>query len=122
MAEEEKTKITILHLLSIIYFIVGVVLIVTASQSRYIPVHVCLVGVLNIIASCGVYWRRKWIFYMLIFISLINIVFGSGTLIAMINIFNQDPISILMFVGMMLYIVLFIILLVYTITKKNTFA
>ncbi|MEM1585949.1 MAG: hypothetical protein QXX99_00825 [Candidatus Bathyarchaeia archaeon] len=119
--EKERAKITIPHLLSIAYFIAGVALIVAAAQSRYIPIHVGIIGVLNIIASCGIYLKRKWTFYTLIFISLISLAFGSITLTTMIYIFSYDPISILMFIGMTFYIALSITLLVYTITQKNKF-
>lgn len=119
--ETVRIIITIPHMLSIAYFIAGVALIVATSQSRYMPIHVGLVGVLNIIASCGIYGKRRRAFYMLIFISLISLAFGSITLAAMIHILNYDPLSILMLTGMIFYVILSIMLLVYTIAQRSKF-
>lgn len=115
----EKGKGVIQPLLSIAYFIAGIVLIIASTQSKYIPIHACLVGVLNIIASCGVYWRRKWTYHILVFISLISIVFGFSTLAAVINTFSQNPISILTFMGIVFYAILSTMMLAYAITQKS---
>lgn len=119
---EEKRRITVPHILSVAYFIAGITLLIVAAQSRYIPIHASFVGLLNMISSCGVHIKKKWMLYMLIFVSLISFVFGSATLAATILTFNHDLISVLVFIGIIAYILLSITLLAYAMIERNKFA
>ncbi|MEM2320438.1 MAG: hypothetical protein QXS79_00915 [Candidatus Bathyarchaeia archaeon] len=109
------------HIISVAYFIAGIALIIVATQSKYVPVHICLVGVLNIIASCGVYGKRRGTLYTLALISLISLTFGFVTLAAMTFSFSQDILSILALTGTIFYVVLSIASLAYAITQINKF-
>ncbi|MEM1515063.1 MAG: hypothetical protein QXH24_03330 [Candidatus Bathyarchaeia archaeon] len=112
-------KIATAHIISVAYFIAGLALIITTTQSKYVPIHASLVGMLNVIASCGIYGRRKWSLYMVVFISIISFTFGSMSLVAMIYNFSHDISSILALLGMASYIVLTIISLAYVIMRKG---
>lgn len=113
-------RVSMLHIISAAYFTAGIALIIVAVQSEYVPVHVCLVGVLNIIASCGAYGKRGTL-YMLILISLISLTFGFVTLAAMTFTFSQDILSILALTGTIFYVVLSITSLAYAMTQINKF-
>ncbi|MEM1883812.1 MAG: hypothetical protein QXE14_04330 [Candidatus Bathyarchaeia archaeon] len=104
-----------------IYIYTGITLLIVSAQSKYIPVHASFVGLLNIISSCGVHIKKKWMFYTLISVSLISLVFGSTALAAMILTFNHDLISVLVLTGFVAYILLSITLLAYAIVERNKF-
>lgn len=114
-------RISAQHAFSIAYFVAGITLIVTSAQLEKVPVHAILLGVLNIIASCGVYSGRRWALYALAFISLINLTFGSILLAALTLFFSYSIIDILAFIGITLYVILSLTSLIYIVARANKF-
>lgn len=112
-------RISMPYVISAAYFIAGIALIIVAAQSKYIPLHACLVGVLNIIASCGVHVKDKWAFPALISISLISLVFGLTMLVTIVLAPGHNALSALALLGTIFYIILSIMSLVYATVRKG---
>lgn len=112
---------TALYALSISYFVAGVILLAAMTQSKYVPFHLGLIGALNILVSYSMTRMRWWSTYVAALISLVNLVFGSVTLSAIISLLSMDTMNILILLGMIVYIALSLILLAYVALKRNRF-
>lgn len=119
MSEREDSISKRTYLLSISCLIAGVMLIILAAQSKHVPFHLAFIGALNIVASYSIIVRRAWALYLTLFTSLVSLTFGFVTLAAIILLgVQQDFISILLLIAMILYIALFSALLAHTIYIK----
>lgn len=120
--KSNSIKVSAAHVLGTFYFIAGIMLLVLMAQSRYMPFYLGLIGVLNMIASYGIVRaRRPWL-HMVIYVSLINIIFGSTTITAIAGSLGQDFIGTLMLSGIVAFVILSILSLMYVahLRKKST--
>lgn len=125
MGEKNERQIVSKHLylMSILCFIAGVALLIVMVQSKYMPYHLALIGALNMLTSYGITVMRRWAFYLVLFTSLISLIFGSITLVAILMLFNMglDLISTLMLLAMALYTALFVAILIHVFLNRNKF-
>jgi len=110
------------YILSISCLIAGVILIIMATQSKYMPFHLTFIGTLNIIVSYGITVREKWALYLALFTSLVSLLFGLITLAAIVFLGVQyDFINILILLAIILYIALSSALLLHVIFQGISF-
>lgn len=117
----EKSIFKFSNIISALYFLSGVVLLASMSLIVGLPIHLALVGALNISTSYSLVKMKKWSFYITVVNSLISLVFGCVSLIALIFLFSQGSIEILMFLGFIGYLTISILTLIYAISKRSIF-
>ena len=124
MNEESKNLSvpTPLYAFSISYFITGIMLLVGMTQSRYVPIHLGIIGLLNIAVSYGITKMKKWSLYLTILTSTLSLVFGCTIVTAMLYFFVLDIVDILILVGMSAYVILSATLLIYVLLKRENFS
>jgi hypothetical protein len=118
-----------LFVLALSYLIAGAALLsyfviislISIEQSAYAPVHLGLIGALNIFASYSIIKTRRWAPYAVTLISLISLVFGFIILSALIIFLSLDIVDILVLVGMGAYTLLSATLLIYVILNRSKF-
>lgn len=108
-------KIPGLRLLSIFYFVTGIVLLITLTQSSSTPLHIPLIGVLSLINSFAVSkWKRLSI-YLTAIITLSSITFSCLTVYAVLQTVSLETMEILIVGTMILYCVALTITFIYLI-------
>jgi len=118
-----------LFVLALSYLIAGAVLfsyfviasLISIEQSAYAPIHLGLVGALNIFASYSIIKARRWAPYAVTLVSLISLMFGFIILSALIIFLSLDVIDILVLVGMGAYTLLSATTLIYVILNRSKF-
>ncbi|MEM1582527.1 MAG: hypothetical protein QXK89_08480 [Candidatus Bathyarchaeia archaeon] len=110
-----------LYMMSISYFVAGVVLLVAMTQTKYMPPHLGLIGVLNMVASYSITRMKRRSLYTIFFVSLISIIFSLISLATILSLFSSDTVSMLILLGMIAYTLLSISLLLYAILNRNKF-
>lgn len=104
--KEKGVKISAAYLIGTSYFIAGIILLVVMAQSKYTPFHLGLIGTLNIIASYGIVRARKMWPYIVAYISLVSLIFGSINIAASAKLLNQNLIGALALSGIIAYTLL----------------
>ncbi|MBS7654859.1 hypothetical protein KEJ43_07315 [Candidatus Bathyarchaeota archaeon] len=122
MDKKERSLFTVPNILSMLYFVSGVMLIASMSLAGGLPIHLGLVGALNITVSYSLTKKKKWSFYIAVFSSLLSITFGFTTLTALMALFSPNMEEILTLIGIVAYMVLSAILLAYVINGRKTFS
>lgn len=113
--KKRKQIFSVSNIISAFYFISGVILLASISLINGLPIHLALIGVLNISASYSLTRMRKWSLYVIVANSLISLVFGCTSLIALIFLFNQNATEVLMLLGLICYLMISVIALIYII-------
>jgi hypothetical protein len=101
------------------YFITA--LLISIEQKSYAPIHLGLIGALNILASYSIIRVKRWALYAVTLISLISLMFGFIVLSALIIFLSSDVIDILVLVGIGAYIFLSAALLICVILNRSKF-
>ncbi|MEM2913240.1 MAG: hypothetical protein QXR06_02720 [Candidatus Bathyarchaeia archaeon] len=122
MDKKERSLFTVPNILSMLYFVSGVMLIASMSLAGGLPIHLGLVGSLNIAVSYSLTKKRKWSFYIAVFSSLLSLTFGFTTLTALMALFSPDMEEILTLIGIAAHMALSAILLAYVINGRKTFS
>lgn len=110
------------HILSASYFIAGVALLALMTQPRYIPVHLGILGILNIIVSYSISKMKRWALYLCASTSTLGLVFGGVMLAIIVGSFSLDIMDILILLGVTAYLILSIAMLIYLAIKRNEFS
>jgi drug/metabolite transporter (DMT)-like permease len=124
-AEEDKREQSFFaapKILSMLYFVSGIILIASMNLAGGIPLHLCLVGALNIAVSYSLTKKKRWTFHIVILTSLLGLILGGITLAALIVLFSPDIEEILMLIGILTYIMLSATSLVYVMYKRRMFS
>lgn len=119
---KERSFFTMPNILSTFYFISGVMLIASMGLAGGLPLHLGLVGALNIAVSYSLTKKKKWSFYIVIFTSLLSLTFGFVTLTALMAFFSPNVEEILTLMGIIAHMVLSAILLAYVIRGRKMFS
>jgi len=109
------------HVLSVLYFIVGVALLALITQPKYMPIHLGLLGIINIVVSYGITRMKKWSLYISVYASFLGLVFGGFSLAATVISFSSDMVDILILLGIIAYIALSAATLIYLALKRDRF-
>lgn len=110
------------HILSALYFIAGATLLALMTQPKYIPAHLGLLGILNIIVSYSITKMKRWTLYVTASTSLLGLVFGGFSLAVTISFFSSDLVDMLVLSGIIAYMALSVATLVYLALKRNKFS
>ena len=114
-------KIKGFQVFSIFYLVTGISLLAMLLQTSSVLVHVGLLGALSLIVSYGLIAMKKWAFFLTAFISLLGISFGCVTVYAIYKILSPGWIETVSLLAMILYVMISVISLLYTIHKKDEF-
>jgi len=109
------------HILSALYFIAGVALLALMTQPKYMPIHLGILGILDIIVSYGITKMRRWSLYVAASTSVLSLVFGGVTLAAIVKLLSSDTVDILILLGIIAYIALSVAMLIYLVLKRDEF-
>ena len=109
------------HILSVSYFIVGVALLALITQPKYMPIHLGLLGIINIVVSYGITRMKRWSLYIAAYASFLGLVFGGFSLAATVISFSSDMVDILILLGIIAYIALSAATLIYLALKRDRF-
>ena len=104
MKIEGEKRIGVSNILSALYFLSGAMLLASMSLVGGLPIHLALVGVLNISTSYSLTRMRRLSFYIAVINSLVSLVFGCSSLIALILLLSQNTAEGLMLAGFIGYI------------------
>jgi hypothetical protein len=118
-----------LFVIAISYLIAGaallsyfaITLLISVEQSAYVPIHLGLIGTLNILASYSIIKVRRWAPYAATLISLISLIFGFTVLFILSISLSLDVIDLSVLVGMGAYTLLSATLLIYVILNRSKF-
>jgi hypothetical protein len=118
-----------LFVIAISYLIAGaallsyfaITLLISIEQSAYVPIHLGLIGTLNILASYSIIKVRRWAPYAATLISLISLIFGFTILFILSISLSLDVIDLSVLVGMGAYTLLSATLLIYVILNRSKF-
>ncbi len=120
--KKERSLFTMPNILSVLYFVSGAMLIASMSLAGGLPLHLGLVGALNILVSYSLTKKKKMSLYIAIFTSLLNFTFGFITLTALMVLFSPNMEEILTLMGITAHMALSAILLVHVIRGRKTFS
>ncbi|MCD6470709.1 hypothetical protein J7L29_07930 [Candidatus Bathyarchaeota archaeon] len=116
-----EKRIGVSNILSALYFLSGAILLASMSLVGGLPIHLALVGVLNISTSYSLTRMRRLSFYIAVINSLVSLVFGCSSLIALILLLSQNTAEALMLAGFIGYIAISIATLIYVTSKRKMF-
>ncbi|MBS7634529.1 hypothetical protein KEJ34_03395 [Candidatus Bathyarchaeota archaeon] len=120
--KKEQSLFAMPNILSMLYFLSGAMLIASMSLAGGVPLHLGLVGALNISVSYSLTKKKKRSLYIAIFTSLLNLTFGFIILTALMALFSPIMEEILILMGVAAHMALSAILLAYVIYARKTFS
>jgi len=91
------------------------------TQPKYMPIHLGILGILDIIVSYGITKMRRWSLYVAASTSVLGLVFGGVTLAAIVKLLSSDTVDILILLGIIAYIALSVAMLIYLVLKRDEF-
>lgn len=107
------------RILSASYFIAGVTLLSLMVQPKYMLVHLGLLGILNILVSYGIMKTGRWSLYLTASTSLLGLVFGGASLAAVVAPSSLNVVDMLTLLGIIAYMALSVVTLIYLALKKG---
>jgi hypothetical protein len=114
-------KSPMMFLFSLFFIIVGVIEVgYWAIESFSAPPHIAILGVLSLITAYFFFKMKKWVVPLVIGLFLMGVTFGALTLntSVMLQTFRG---ALLFHITMIVYMVILLIALIYTLAKREDF-
>ncbi len=122
MNSEKSTKMIknpALRLIAIFYIAVGIILIgYFTIESSAAPLHLPILGILNIITTYSIFTMKKWTLPLVIGLFFLGLTFGATTLLNSIALQTFGG-AILFNIALIAYMILLLIATIYLLTQRE---